>query len=764
MPEHHSASRIGLYRSVLTGTEHRRSITVAREHILQDTMEILQGEVGRRPKHHFLFIAPRGFGKTHLLSLIEDAITSDDRLQQAWHVVRFPEEANRVLSFGDFLLGICENLRDSLPCEPTWKELYQRLSVEEDDQLIVDTLVPAIRQRHHSHHQSLILMVENLNQIFEKQFRDPRHAAALRGFLMEDNGCLLMATAPLQFGSVTDHKQPFYDFFDVQYLDQLSEQQCAELIRRNLEWEQREDLLQNFSALKPKLRALYRMTGGSPRLTHMLYELIAHESVSEVKQQFQLLLDRITPFYQDRLNDLGAQERALLETMAAMRDQQKTPTAIAARLRMNVTQTSTLLKRLSKAQYLKSTQHPDDKRSRLYAIREGFFDIWLTMNISRVAQQRMPFLLQFFEQFYPSLEDRNRKREEYRKRLKSGEFDVVVDPSRDANVLEALDYLSEVGGPDEQATEKLRLAGLHVTRDDPQRAKQYLHEFRTLPLDPLGQWFASRADSDSDLNYLNDLEELIAAWDSYRTGDLEAFAKHLQETGENLTYANWSEAKIAFLREHLQLVSEPAARIGTRLKLGFFLNTLARWNESECELREALQEALELADQELLSEALNNLATLLQATNRLSEAELLYRRALAINEQSYGPDHPTVATDLNNLAELLRATNRHSEAEPLYRRALAINEQSYGPDHPSVATTLNNLALLLYSTNRLSEAEPLSRRMVEIFVQCTVSTGHPHPHLETVLANHIGLLQALNVDESEIVARISELKKPLNPS
>ena len=83
---------------------------------------------------------------------------------------------------------------------------------------------------------------------------------------------------------------------------------------------------------------------------------------------------------------------------------------------------------------------------------------------------------------------------------------------------------------------------------------------------------------------------------------------------------------------------------------------------------------------------LNNLAQLLQATNRLAEAEPLMRRALAIDEQSYGPEHPDVATDLNNLAALLQATNRLAEAEPLMRRALAIDEQSYGPEHPDVAT------------------------------------------------------------------------------
>ena len=75
------------------------------------------------------------------------------------------------------------------------------------------------------------------------------------------------------------------------------------------------------------------------------------------------------------------------------------------------------------------------------------------------------------------------------------------------------------------------------------------------------------------------------------------------------------------------------------------------------------------------------------------------RRALAIDEQAYGPDHPSVATRLNNLAGLLQATNRLAAAEPLYRRALAIDEQAYGPEHPA-SPRLNNLARLLQATNR----------------------------------------------------------------
>jgi len=154
---------------------------------------------------------------------------------------------------------------------------------------------------------------------------------------------------------------------------------------------------------------------------------------------------------------------------------------------------------------------------------------------------------------------------------------------------------------------------------------------------------------------------------------------------------------------------------------------------------------------------LNNLAQLLQATNRFAEAEPLMRRALKIDEKSLGENHPRVAIDLNNLTQLLQATNRFAEAEPLMRRALTIDEQSYGKDHPTVAINLNNLALLLQDTNRLDEAEPLSRRMVEIFLKFTHETGHPHPHLQAAVNNYATLLQAMGRSAEEIQGTLETL-------
>ena len=741
MPEMLPASHLGLYRAGLTGSLHRRSITVGRSTLVQDALETLRRGIGRKPKHHFLFIGPRGIGKTHLLSLLEDEVHENSDLSGAYHVVRFPEESNRLLSFGDFLLILCEILRDTLPGEPRWAELHERLATEERDELIVDTLVPAIRQRRRDRQQCLIIMLENLNQVFEQQLRDSRHVAALRGFFMEDNGCLLIATAPLHFGGISDHQQPFYDFFDVQLLDQLSEEETLELIRRNLQWEQRHDLLNDLEELQPKLRALYRMTGGSPRLSLMLYELIAHDAVTEVKTQFQILLDRITPFYQDRMRDLGPQERAVLETMATMRDQEKTPTAIAARMRMKPAQASVILARLVKSHYLKSMESRRDKRSRLYAIREGFFDIWLAMNLNRSARQRMPFLVEFFAEFYPSLEARNRKRDEYRRRLEAGEFQAVGAIHARADLIEGLDYLSEVGDQEERAAEKLRLARLHALEGNAPTAEHYLEEVRTLPLEGMGQWIVANSGGAMEEDFLADIEELVHCWEAFRTGNLEAFAERLKATGAQLSYRSWSETKVSFLREHLALLPDPRDRVKTRLDLGNLLRTLARWQEAEEELRTALTEAGTLDDDALRVWALGSLSRLLHETSRLAEAETLARSALRIAEQCLGPQHSTVATCLCNVAILLMAMNRMDEAEPLLRRALSIAESEPAAETIAVANCLNNLAALFQETNRVAEAEPLLRRSLALAEQ---TVGLHAPEVSTHLSNLACLLAETN--------------------
>ncbi|MFN9425612.1 MAG: tetratricopeptide repeat protein [Cyanobacteriota bacterium] len=259
---------------------------------------------------------------------------------------------------------------------------------------------------------------------------------------------------------------------------------------------------------------------------------------------------------------------------------------------------------------------------------------------------------------------------------------------------------------------------------------------------------------------------------------IETFLPHIREVAEQLAedleegdlffpsarLAQVAELQVAFadaLKWYQRGLEQCERRLGpehpgTALALNNLAGLLQATNrlaEAEPLYRRAraIDEASYRPDHPELARDLNHRAGLLQDTIRLEEAEPLMTRALAIDEASYGPNHPKVAIRLNNLALLLKATNRLEEAEPLMRRALAINEASYGPDHPTVAIRLNNLALLLQANNRLAEAEPLYRRALAIDEP---SYGHDHPMVARDLNNLATLLQATNrLTEAEPLMR-----------
>ncbi|WP_439399969.1 tetratricopeptide repeat protein [Bradyrhizobium sp. PMVTL-01] len=61
-----------------------------------------------------------------------------------------------------------------------------------------------------------------------------------------------------------------------------------------------------------------------------------------------------------------------------------------------------------------------------------------------------------------------------------------------------------------------------------------------------------------------------------------------------------------------------------------------------------------------------------QRQGRFTEAEPLFKRAVAVSEKSLSREHPDVGRALSNLATLYVKQEHFAEAEPLFQRALAI--------------------------------------------------------------------------------------------
>lgn len=224
-------------------------------------------------------------------------------------------------------------------------------------------------------------------------------------------------------------------------------------------------------------------------------------------------------------------------------------------------------------------------------------------------------------------------------------------------------------------------------------------------------------------------------------------------------------------------------------QIGLLHLAKARYVEAEKPLRQALAISETIQESEISTD-LNNLAVLLKETGDLDEAERLMEKALAIDKDIWGPDHPQVAICLSNLATLRlkrerfndaqsmmhraliidvdaygfyhpRVANDQSnlaqvvsiyspqDAEKLLRSALKIDEKCFGRTHLAVAIRLNNLAELLFKTTRKTDAEPLLKRAHGIVIQ---SLKPEHPTAQSISANYLAVLQSLGKSPAEIQA------------
>ena len=95
---------------------------------------------------------------------------------------------------------------------------------------------------------------------------------------------------------------------------------------------------------------------------------------------------------------------------------------------------------------------------------------------------------------------------------------------------------------------------------------------------------------------------------------------------------------------------------------------------------------------------------------RTRQAEMLYKRALAVQEKNLGKNHPDLARTCSDLALLYDGQKAFKTAETYYRRALAVQEKNLDKNHPDLARTLDHLAALLKKTARPEEAATMEAR------------------------------------------------------
>jgi tetratricopeptide (TPR) repeat protein len=107
---------------------------------------------------------------------------------------------------------------------------------------------------------------------------------------------------------------------------------------------------------------------------------------------------------------------------------------------------------------------------------------------------------------------------------------------------------------------------------------------------------------------------------------------------------------------------------------------------------------------------MNDLGNVHSRQGKLAEAEDMYKRSLAVKEKVLGPEHMDTLSTLYNLANLSCKQRKLVEAESMYEQVLLGYEKALGPDHLSTLTTVNNLGSLYVDRDKLAEAEVMNKR------------------------------------------------------
>ncbi|MCP5047067.1 MAG: MarR family transcriptional regulator [bacterium] len=324
---------------------------------------------------------------------------------------------------------------------------YDKLKFDDDDKRVIDLSLDAFRVFHTENNCGILFMVENVNRVIENQIKQRPEIHLLRKILIEEEWIVFMGTSPTFLNAVTKPEEPLFEFFHVKPLPELTPEQQQEMLRKIALLENNNDFIENYlNRLKSQLEALYHFTGGNPRLTVMLYDLIANQNIRDVKEELDSLLDKLTPFYQDRMKDIsGEQAPKLLEKMALMAEG-CTPTELARESRMDNKIVSALLTRLERSGYVR--REPRRNKRTVYIIPERFFRIWHQMNHSRSARGRIQYLLEFFTSWYATPEERDRVWEKltdhFRKVLIENEEERIDELS------EYMQYIEDISEGDEK--------------------------------------------------------------------------------------------------------------------------------------------------------------------------------------------------------------------------------------------------------------------------------------------------------------------------
>jgi tetratricopeptide (TPR) repeat protein len=627
---------------------------------LQRILTAFEGQ-GDDSSERFILLGPRGAGKTTMCRRVLAEVRTSLFLRERWEPIFLSEESYTVTTPGELLLECLFQLAQQEGGEEA-AACYSQARAISDEMALRENCLAFFRERSAATGNRFLIIVENLHMIIRDQLSgDPAELISI----MSDQSLFGVLATAVERTSEEDEEILPYGFTLIP-LAPLSLEECQTL------WKG----LTGLDADKSRVRPLQILTGGSPRLIHILAEFMHTPSLSDLMGNLNRLIDQNTEYFKNQLDLLPSGERKVFVTLLEAWDPSSAKqVAEAGRVAINLA--SAALNRLSERGMVE--KNPGPGRSILYHASERLFNIYYLMRRRTHPSDRVRALVTFMTQYY----DQN---ELVDTTMKLAFEACRVDPSQRGDHHSLFDAISK-GLPEPARAEMLRRAppeflrslerDTFVQRYSP--PKEGAHHGPTVRSEYEGALEAARA--------------ALSKGDFSAAADHAARARMLRPKAIqpwilraliNLFNADYESAIAAATTAVEMKPRDMAAHsiLGTALA--------AAGRDAEAEI--ALERSIELNPEAM--RAIIELAKLREKREKLQEAAELYRRAADIA--------PLPDPDIAQFGRLLSRLGQPSEAEQVLRAAIA------QLDDPHFARRA--LAVLLYNQSRNDEAAELLKQ------------------------------------------------------
>jgi len=339
---------------------------------------------------HFLIEGQRGTGKTSLLLRTKYEIEENEEYSDLL-AVQFAEEQYNIFD----LCRLWESTAEKLEEIKGFESLSEKLEEISDNDDYINECFNTLESYLIKNKKRLVLLLDNFGDILDKL--SDIEQKRLRDIFHTSNYIQLIATSSRALEHTYKHDKPFFEFFKIVKLDGLNKEDTI-LLLEQLALKTKKSI-QSILEKDSRIEVIRRLTGGIPRTIVLLFEIFQDESAN-VFEDLEMILDRVTPLYKHRMDDLSTQQQAIMDTIALYWDG-ITASEIVTGLKnrgFDTKKVSTHLLNLEKNDLVLSRYI--NKTNKLYLVKERFFNIWYLMRYGRKKNKsQVLWLVKFLQEW-----------------------------------------------------------------------------------------------------------------------------------------------------------------------------------------------------------------------------------------------------------------------------------------------------------------------------------------------------------------------------